>query len=1596
MKKVIVAYSAGITSLILLFTIGMPAQLAAQRSVYLDIMYADTTTNPVIVVCKSPYSVVLKPFDSGEVMTKEDKEQEEVFETRIGNATVLKISDSLVAFSVSFNSLGEKRSVRVGDLVKISVNDTLFHPRDFIGHLLALQLKLNDQYREPFFSDIALANSYYKDPAAAEKWLLDTLYTDLKDFYEGYKDNLTSETFTAPFPKGRYKGKNVRQVFEQLTRQEIKEFLWFMISFPGKYVGVPYKFNETFATWLINNSPFGGYEVLMHFEEARGDSVKLAAKLKSIEGMLTEDGLSQNVAISVNNNGYWEKDYDWVDRQYEAAIWYSRLSGDRGGEGLTYLFRGEKAQNSDQYDEALRYCRLSESVYLNPPEHDRLLDVYFKQSFLYYSSYRYDSSFVMLAKVKKLLALKDLKITDYSLNEATGKYHDYMAYTYYKTGRFKEAELYIDSSLFFVKGMEDKKSLTTIAYNYNLKGGIYKGQSLFDKSLDAYEQSASYYKKAGDMKTAASMKVDVGIVLFKQGKYRESNELLFKIMDLYESDNDYNNIGLCYSQIGQNYWNLNLYDSAIACHNKAIGLRKQAANRSGEAFSWEQLGTLYQRAGFKNKALEALDTAARLYEDLGSKTELAEVLLEAGKVYKNDKENDKAEQYYKRASNALAALGNKSSYADALFELGLLTMGDKPYEAEVYMDSCRILCLETGKQSDAAYSMMNLGTLLKSRGKIAEGKKMYLQARDIVVALNEPHAIAHYYRSLGRDAEWELNLDSSNRCYERAMVIFDSTDKSTALQMASSIASNYQAMGKYEEAEKRIDRVMEQALAGGLLLELAGAYQSKAWMLLQQGQTEKGLSLADSASKYYEVSGNSNSLASIYALRGDFNRKLFNFSEAFKWYSRSDSIYARSKNPWMHSTGMINFIVLYYYQGDYQKSLDYTHKALALRPFLLEDQTYLDLQGSLAEIYYYLGKPDSAKYFINKYLPVARKQKLIRSENWLALMMGRLLVDEKKYKEAIPYLVISTESEAAKNDLSNYQQALAFLGMAYSGTQQKDSAQLYFKLAEKTAKTFELPSFSWEALYLAGLDAYNNSDFVKAIPLFKDAVALVNKQANNLYGGEEASKLFKKQPAKADLYFKLMSALTKTGQKEEAWQYATLSQAAAVSDLAGGLSAATDDKEKQKALQEAQAKFQQIQSVGQALQESKKDSLGRAGQIAVLQKKQAIAEEEYLFYIKTLKKNYPELNTFFANQGDPGQFRNLHTNLPEDMAMIMYIVNDKELMIFWATKANTGIVTGTIPDNFFQTTEAWIAALKNPERPAGAGPLVLRTKIGKVPGPSHPIVEVKSGAQQLFNLLIEPILPQIKDKKAWCIIPNGKLTHLPFHALGTNNAAGKFEYIAATKNIFYTNQPSELFIPWDRRNKESFAAFGNPDNTLESAGVEAKQIAKVYKTANVYTEEGATIDRATQSLSNLQYVHFATHGVLIYPEFDSSYLVFAPGADQPNGGKLTLHEIGMLNIKGCDLVTLSACETAVSAEIAKGWYVSPANAFLINRVRSVIASLWEVDDVSTSLLMQQFYKYLQTMPKAEALRKAMADVSAKPEFEHPFYWAAFVLYGDYK
>ena len=93
------------------------------------------------------------------------------------------------------------------------------------------------------------------------------------------------------------------------------------------------------------------------------------------------------------------------------------------------------------------------------------------------------------------------------------------------------------------------------------------------------------------------------------------------------------------------------------------------------------------------------------------------------------------------------------------------------------------------------------------------------------------------------------------------------------------------------------------------------------------------------------------------------------------------------------------------------------------------------------------------------------------------------------------------------------------------------------------------------------------------------------------------------------------------------------------------------------------------------------------------------------------------------------------------------------------------------------------------------------------------------------------------------------------------------------------------------------------------------------------------------------------------------------------------------------MVTLSACETAVVQNIADGWPISTASAFIEAGVPTVIATLWKVDDKATSILVERFYENMKTMDKVAALQKAQQFLRQQKQYEDPNYWAPFQLVG---
>ncbi len=192
-------------------------------------------------------------------------------------------------------------------------------------------------------------------------------------------------------------------------------------------------------------------------------------------------------------------------------------------------------------------------------------------------------------------------------------------------------------------------------------------------------------------------------------------------------------------------------------------------------------------------------------------------------------------------------------------------------------------------------------------------------------------------------------------------------------------------------------------------------------------------------------------------------------------------------------------------------------------------------------------------------------------------------------------------------------------------------------------------------------------------------------------------------------------------------------------------------------------------------------------------------------------------------------------------------------------------------------------------------------------------------------------------------------------------------------------------------NTRRLIALGNPTFDLPFAKREVETIAVMYANEPLTGAKAAESTLWSQAHQTGTF-HLATHGEYnpISPLFSTLHFVAGGGHD----GRLEAHEIYGLNLKSAtNLVVLSACQTQIG-KVSRGDEVVGLNrAFLYAGTPSVIASLWNVDDEATSILMEQFYSYLREgKSKAESLQLAQQDTRAKSS--HPYYWAAFVLTGD--
>jgi len=188
---------------------------------------------------------------------------------------------------------------------------------------------------------------------------------------------------------------------------------------------------------------------------------------------------------------------------------------------------------------------------------------------------------------------------------------------------------------------------------------------------------------------------------------------------------------------------------------------------------------------------------------------------------------------------------------------------------------------------------------------------------------------------------------------------------------------------------------------------------------------------------------------------------------------------------------------------------------------------------------------------------------------------------------------------------------------------------------------------------------------------------------------------------------------------------------------------------------------------------------------------------------------------------------------------------------------------------------------------------------------------------------------------------------------------------------------------------------------LLSSGYEADAIMAVTPWRSGFLARGFEANREMvmkADLGEYRIVHFATHGLLNneHPELSGIVLSLFDHQGQPQDGFLRLHDIYNLKLP-VDLVVLSACNTGLGKDVKGEGLIGLTRGFMYAGASSVVASLWKVDDEATAELMRLFYSHMlgEGLSPAAALRKAQVTMSQQKRWQSPYYWAGFVIQGQY-
>jgi CHAT domain-containing protein len=409
------------------------------------------------------------------------------------------------------------------------------------------------------------------------------------------------------------------------------------------------------------------------------------------------------------------------------------------------------------------------------------------------------------------------------------------------------------------------------------------------------------------------------------------------------------------------------------------------------------------------------------------------------------------------------------------------------------------------------------------------------------------------------------------------------------------------------------------------------------------------------------------------------------------------------------------------------------------------------------------------------------------------------------------------------------------------------------------------------------------------------------------------------------------------------------------------------------------------------------------------------ASDAYTQFIERLENTE---NKYFQlkYKTEPDGLAALQQSLAENQTLLEYFVSDSRLYLFVVRKDTLAMHATPLatPD----TLRALVAQLRRGLTLPGGRKTPLETDLITSAAP------LTQAAVELYRLLIAPVEGLLGERLV--VIPDGPLGYIPFDVLLPEmplrpDRFHTYRYLGKEKKISYaysagmwlemknaaTRPPAEPLLamaPFASDPAQPGRAWAIPEDAdlqadtlgaLSASEPETQAVARIFSGRN-YLGGQATAARFKETAGAYRMIHLSTHAKADEQSGAFSWLAFADAADPSASTRLYVRDLYGLTLHA-ETVVLSACETGLGRYKRGEGIISLARAFAYAGARSIVTSLWSVDDTATADLMRLFYENLKSgADKDHALWQAKKDYLSGHEKSgaHPFYWCGFILVGD--